>query len=104
MLTYCVLSVHALGVLVEAVAELLALFLSPLHQDVLAEFLDTTAAVLLHLLLGAPSELHTEHAALMLLRNTGRSNNSESPQTTWIQSLFVGGGKKAIDSWITVPI
>lgn len=82
--TYCVLSVHALGVLAEAVAELLALFLSPLHRHVLAQFLDTAAAVLLHLLPGAPSELHTEHAALVLLRTTGKSINSESPQTTRI--------------------
>lgn len=75
VVTYCVLSVHGLGVLAEAVAELLALFISPLHQDVVAEFLHAAAAVLLHLFLGAPSELHTEHTALVLLTTTGKSNS-----------------------------
>lgn len=65
------LSVHGLGVLAEAVAELL---LRPLHRHVLAEFLHAAAAVLLHLLPAAAAELHTEHAALVLLGTTGKSN------------------------------
>lgn len=71
MVTYPMLSVHALAVL--------AVLLSPLHWHVLAEFLDAAAAVLLHLLLAAASELHSEHAALVLLRTTGKSKSLGIP-------------------------
>lgn len=98
VLTYCVLGVHGLAVLAEA------LLLSCLHGQELAEFVDTAAAVLLHLLPAAAAELHAEHAALALLGTTGKQISLESPPAAWSKPMLVGDEKKAIDLWITVPI